>query len=361
MSKVHIIGGGPAGSIAAISAVRNGHDVIVSEEHHISGIPENCSGLFSKDGLESLSQFIDYDNFIINPIYGADIFVGNEKLSVRTHKPVGFVCDRSLMDQELAETAVREGAKINYNEHVSSSDSFCSDNIIGADGPMSFVARYFGFSKIPTYASALQAMVDYHSESPGIVKVYLSNEIFPGFFGWIIPHDEYTAEIGCGVVLPNNISSSWNWFLKFLKIPASTKPKGAIIPIRLRPQTSMKKGKQNIILAGDAAGQVKATTGGGVIFGGNCAALAGKYATSPLLYETAWRSRYAADLFLHQEIHKHISGMSDTTLHAFGRKLRELHFDDYLSRHGHMDKPTRMLHPYALLYSLGEMAGVRPE
>ena len=58
--KVHVVGAGPAGSIASISALRSGHDVVVSEEHLQAGIPENCSGLFSKDGLDSLSGFFDY-------------------------------------------------------------------------------------------------------------------------------------------------------------------------------------------------------------------------------------------------------------------------------------------------------------
>ena len=54
--KVHIIGAGPSGSIAAMSALRAGFEPVVSEEHLESGLPENCSGLFSKDGLDSLKD-----------------------------------------------------------------------------------------------------------------------------------------------------------------------------------------------------------------------------------------------------------------------------------------------------------------
>jgi flavin-dependent dehydrogenase len=102
MPKVHVVGAGPAGSIAAISALRSGHEVMISEEHPAAGLPRNCSGLFSKDGLETLRRFIDYRQFVINPIKGADIYVAGERFSVRRSEPVAFVCDRAAMDQALA-------------------------------------------------------------------------------------------------------------------------------------------------------------------------------------------------------------------------------------------------------------------
>ena len=105
--KVHIIGAGPAGSIAAISAVRNGYDVLVSEDHNSAGEPANCSGLLSRDGLQSLSGFVDYRKSVINRIHGADIHLVDQKMCIRKNMPVGFVCDRSVLDKELAAKLVQ--------------------------------------------------------------------------------------------------------------------------------------------------------------------------------------------------------------------------------------------------------------
>lgn len=224
MAKVHVVGCGPAGSIAAISAIRSGHDVIISEEHEVSGRPENCSGLFSCDGLRSLSGFMDPRRFAIAPMRGAVIRMPGEELTVRRKEPVGFVCDRASMDQELAISAQAEGAKIMYGHRVD--NSFESSNVIGADGPLSTVAAHFGFPKIRKFASTLQALLPYRSEEPDMVEVFLSNSRFPGFFGWMIPHDECTAEFGVGVEISGDVRGAWNALLKIKGVNTDAKPRG---------------------------------------------------------------------------------------------------------------------------------------
>ncbi len=350
MADVHIVGGGPAGCIAAISALRHNHTVTLSEEHPVCGIPENCSGLFSRDGLESLRQFIDYRKFIIRPIKGADIHLVDQKLTVRRSEPVGFVCDRAAMDYTLARSAEEQGARIHYNERVEG--SYRSDNIIGADGPLSGVARGFRFPAIAKYAATLQCELRYAAEDPDAVEVFISNSMFPGFFGWVIPHDEYSAEFGVGVLMPHRAQPAWHKLLRLKGLSGESHPKGAIIPLSMRARTGKRVGKRNILLAGDAAGQVKSTTGGGVIFGASCAAIAGSHPANPEAYERSWRLRHGADLGLHRMAHDYLSSRTDAELSALGRKLKKLNFDGYLSDHGHMDRPTRMIRPQLLAHVL---------
>jgi flavin-dependent dehydrogenase len=350
MVKVHVVGAGPAGSIAAISAVRAGHNVIMSEEHPKAGLPENCSGLFSIEGLESLKPMISYKRFVINRLWGANIFFGKEKLMVRAKKAVGCACDRSLMDEELAARAQLEGVTVKFNEKVK--DDYQASNIIGADGPNSTVAKNFKLGKIPKYVSTLQAKVQMKFNEPGAVGIYLSNKNFPGFFGWAIPHDEYSGEIGVGVQLPHNVADAWNYLMKLKKIKEPPKPSGAIIPISLREATAKSVDRKNVLLVGDAAGQVKSTSGGGVIFGGGCAKLAGKYADNPMRYELEWRLRYGTDLMLHKMLRDFLDNMDDKKLEEFGRKLQKMRFDEYLSRDGNMDRPTSMIKPQMVLHLL---------
>jgi flavin-dependent dehydrogenase len=357
MTKVHVVGAGPAGSIAAISAIRSGYDVVVSEEHASPGIPQNCSGLLSADGLSSLKDFFDYRKSVICPVFGADIHFLDERFSVRRGRPVGFVCDRSAIDRELASKAEEEGARINYNELVR--NDFHAHNIIGADGPLSAVARRFSFSRIKRHVLTFQAKTNLSCEEPGIVEVFLSNKRFPGFFAWVIPHDEYTAELGVGVEAPCRPLDAWRWLLKMKGLDQELKPQGAVIPITTRPGTAMRIGKWNVLLAGDAAGQVKAVSGGGVVFGGQCAALAGRYASNPLRYDLEWRLRLGPDLSMHRVVRKYLSSLTDPGLAALGRRLKRMRFDEYLSNHGCMDKPTNMVSLELLFHSLKVMAGMR--
>jgi flavin-dependent dehydrogenase len=352
---VHIIGAGPSGSIAAISALRAGHEVTVSEEHPCAGIPENCSGLFSLDGLESLSPFFDYRKVALNAICGADIYFAGTRLSVRRDNPVGYVCSRSELDSLLASKAESEGASVRYGHRVNG--NYLSHTLIGADGPTSSVAVKFSMGRIPRYATTLQASVPYKPEDPHMVEVFLSSELFPGFFGWVIPQDEYTAEIGVGVSMPNDVLRAWEHMLR-LKGLEWTKPRGWTIPLGCRPTTGARKGKHKVLLVGDAAGQVKATTGGGVIFGGHCASVAGKHATNPELYEMEWRMRYGPDLSMHRHISSYLASLSDDGLSDLGRKLNRINCGEFLSNHGHMDKPTRMLGPGMIAHLIKNIAGV---
>lgn len=358
MPNIHVVGAGPAGSIAAISALRRNHSVEISEEHDSAGMPRNCSGLFSKDGMESLRAFVDYHDHIINPINGADIFLAGERFSVRRKEPVAFVCDRTAMDQALASRACDEGAKISYKERINSIAKLRSDNIIGADGPLSFVAKAFHFPKVRKHVSTLQAEIRYRCEDPHALEMHISRERFPGFFGWVIPHDEGTAEFGVGVLAPDNANDAWKHLLKLKKIDPLSSPRGSLIPLRARSRTAGRFGKKNVILVGDAAGQVKSTTGGGVIFGGNCAAIAGENPTNPLGYEIAWRARFGADMAMHAMLHHYIASLSDAQLSALCRRIKKTNLDEYLSLHGHMDRPTRMVGMAAVLHLLKNMGGV---
>jgi flavin-dependent dehydrogenase len=191
----------------------------------------------------------------------------------------------------------------------------------------------------------------------------LSNSRFPGFFAWVVPHDEYTAEFGVGVELrpglPRRALDAWHNLLKLKEVQAHTaKPRGAVIPLETRARTAARIGRRNILLAGDAAGQVKSTTGGGVIFGGNCAALAGKYHSQPLRYELEWRARYGIDIAVHGLMHRYLATRQDSQLSALGARLKRMNFDVYLSNHGHMDRPTRMMRPALLAHMIRNIIGV---
>jgi flavin-dependent dehydrogenase len=330
--------------MTAISAIRQRNaKVLVSEEHQISGVPTHCSGLFSSDGLESLKDFIDYRKLVRNRMTGALVHLGDSQLRIETKKEVAFVCDRAAFDQQLAANAEKEGATVEYGNRITRDTQLRSTNVVGADGPNSFIANCFGFPRIRSYVNTLQAVLPYAAEDLHKVEVFLSNSRFPGFFGWVIPHDEETAEFGCGSMLPHNVNKSWLELLKLKGVRRTPAPTGAIIPISVRKQTAKRSSGRNVLLVGDAAGQVKATTGGGVIFGGNCARIAGKYFNDPLHYELSWKRRYLPDLLAHNAVHHYLAGKSDEQLTRLGTKLKAAGLEQFLSSKGHMDKPSRML------------------
>lgn len=338
--KVHIIGAGPAGSIAALSAVRNNSSAVVSEEHSCSGIPTNCSGLVSKSGLDSLKDYVDYKKFIENEFNGAIIDFSGIQFSVEKKDSIAYSINRSSFDQELISNAEKEGAKIDYNDKVN--ENFYSNILIGADGPNSTIAKKFNFPKIKKFVCTAQKEVKHSCEDPRKVYLYYSNKLFPGFFGWIIPKNKDYVEVGCGSVLPNNPKKGFSYLLT--KLNADPEDVSfSIIPISVREKTSLSQGNKKVLLVGDAAGQTKATTGGGIVFGGNCASIAGKLADDPEKYESEWNRNFGFDLSTHSLIQSFLEQRGEKGLRNIGKFLNTVKIDGYLSTNGDMDSPSKMV------------------
>ncbi len=353
MNSVHVIGAGPAGSVAAISALREGHKVEMSEEHGVPGFPVDCSGLISKDGLESLSDLVDYRKYALNPIHGAILDFSGHQMKIDAKKPVAFVINRASFDFALSSKAESEGAKLVRNERISS--QFRGASVIGADGPNSTVAASFHFPNIRRFALTARCKVRYDGENPHFIRAYLSNRTSPGFFSWLIPHNEELAEMGTGVLLPQNPLPALQSFSKKIGIPLSREIRFALIPLECRRKTSLRSGGKNILLAGDAAGQVKSTTGGGVFFGTSCARLAGRHAFSPELYEKEWKALYQKDLRMHKFAHFVYGALPDAGLKLAGRALSFFQIEKYLEERENMDHPTRILHPRLAVHCLSAL------
>ncbi len=352
MAGVHVVGAGPAGCITAINALREGHSVFLSEEHSRAGIPQNCSGLFSKGGLEKLGPYLDYKKFMINEINGANIYFDSVLFRLRRKNTVAAVCDRSELDKALAEKAENEGARITYGERIKG--NFREKNIIGADGANSSVAEFFGFPRISRFVGTLQKKVKHSADEKDLVEVYLSSKI-PGFFGWCIPHDGETSEIGVGVELPNDAMKAWRHLLKMKNIEVEN-PSASIIPVETRKRVGKAIDGKNVLLVGDAAGQTKATTGGGVLFSAWCAEIAGRNIEKPAWYDLEWRARYGHDFTIHRKIRDYLNSFDDAALRELGEKLNRISLDDYLVNYGDMDRPSRMLKPQIIRHFLSAVS-----
>jgi len=366
MYDVHIIGGGPAGCFAGITACLGGGKVLLSEEHPLIGEPEACSGLISKSGLESLMPHVNYREVQFNTITSAKFTSGTrgepgqtggrgqggQEFVIRPKEETAILVSRSGLDRLAAAKFEEEGGKLELGKRVTR--DFCSKCIIGADGPASSVADYFGFPKIGSFAACMQGNFKYSCGDAHQAEIFLSSSEFPGFFGWAIPISEDEAKIGLGVSLPNHPLAFYRRFLSRLGI--TSKPShefAAVIPTAVRKKTAMQKAGYRVSLAGDSAGQVKATTGGGVFFGAQCGMLAGRNFSEPERYEREWRSKYGLDLALHHHFRSALNIGGGEPSPLLVSMAKAMLFEDLLSERGKMDRWGGMLSPSTLLAYAG--------
>jgi geranylgeranyl reductase family protein len=338
MYDVHIIGAGPAGCAAGLSACMQGKKVLISEEHKNIGIPEACSGLVSESGLQSFLPYVNYKKITQNIIKSAKFYLEGYPIEIYPKKEKAILISRYKLDQLFAEAFENQGGKIELGKKITR--EFKSKNIIGADGPASAIADFFGFPKIKKFVFTIQGNYKYSSEDPNQAQLFFSSKRFPGFFGWIIPIDEYSAKIGIGVSSKFHPLKYYLNFLSYLKLKRNKSEFSAVIPVSIREKTAMKKSGYNVILAGDSAGQVKATTGGGIYFGANCAKIAGENSNYPFEYERKWKEIYGKDLYLHQSLRNllDIFGGCPPLPKYLVLFSKALLLDRFLEEQGRMDK-----------------------
>ncbi len=351
MFDLHVVGAGPAGSFAAITALREGRKVLLSEEHKEVGVPAHCSGLVSASGLEQMKDVVDYRRIIRNTITRANLHGHRERMTLTFPYPKAHVIDRTRMDQLAAEKFIEEGGKIKKGSKISSLADLRARSIVGADGPISTVARLFNFPKIPAYASSWQGDFTYSSPDLSAVEVFFDQSWAPGFIGWVIPISDEEAKIGLGVTRKGDLPRAKKKFLEHLHL-LKTKPNSefsALIPLSVRKKTSGVFGKFNVVLAGDAAGQVKASSGGGIFFGASCGRLAGRLAHDPAEYEQAWRHAYGADLTMHRLLRSTLDVLPMWGLDSWLLAMRYSRLDRWLISVGEMDQYSKMVTPHSLL------------
>ena len=294
-------------------------------------IEKPCSSLLSKTGLESLD--IAYKGCVLNEIRGAKFFSPKQQFGIEKRGVQAYVLDRLELQKELAKEAEDEGCRIRYGKAWSGQkDEF----IIGADGALSAVAKSMGVKHSYTLAYQVKAQLK-KKINPDFVQLYFG-DFAPGFFGWLIPFDERNVEIGIGLSR-GNPKPNFDAFSKRFQIKRIKAIQSALIPVFDSEQVTV-AGNKAII--GDAAGQVKATTGGGIIFGCKCAEILAEAIERQDIayYEREWRRQYGKDLGIHLKLRRFLNKVDYDELFL---KIVENRVDELIEEYGDMDHPSGLV------------------
>ncbi len=341
---ITVVGAGPAGLLTARDASALGAKILVFEEHKEVGKPVQCTGLVSKSGLDSLD--VDYDDAVQNQVSTARFFSPSGNMfELRKKRGHALVIDRAIFDKTILEEALSAGAEVRLGTRV---NHIPDGTVVGADGATSFVARSLGIHRgfVVAYQILNKARFDIDA-----VELHFGS-FAPGFFAWVVPVDESTARMGLGFVpqIASRVHSSYDprLALKFLaKIrgypwdPVSEQ--GGMIPLFDNSPSVF----GNTALVGDAAAQVKASTGGGIAIGGQCARILGEVlgeGRSLEEYEVRWRERFLRELNLHLSAHRLYSQLTDKDF----EELFNLVDDEVISiieRYADMEDLTSLVSP----------------
>jgi flavin-dependent dehydrogenase len=355
---VAIVGAGVVGLVLAKELSKSGIETDVYEsKDRVSQGAAKASGIFSVDGLSRIG--VDFKRAIVNTLDGATLYAGGEAFSVSAKGTKAYVLDRGVFAELCKEEAEAEGAKIILGKRMDNAGVLKLKDeysvLAGADGAVSTVASACKFPSVKEYVLTYKAEYDnVDVKDRHKVGLLFSNRIANRFFGWTVPYSSSKMEIGIGIS-DRNGANSYRAFRQFMKTDYVTDlMKGArsvagyasLIPISARKKTVI----GNVLLVGDAAGQVKATTGGGIIFGVSCAKIAAgcikrhiENGSALAEYEHGWRSVYGLDLKLHKMLHAYYSTLGERRFKLMMKTAKLFGFEDFLGAYGDMDRPSVML------------------
>ena len=360
-TDVLVIGGGPIGAVAARAAAEAGAAVSLIDRRPDLGRSSACTGLISPRTPSILGIPPDCT---VREIRSITVYApGGRTLDLDADHTKALVIDRSVVERALHRAARAAGVDVQLGtEAVAVSEAgvllqgddmrwtVSAPVVIGADGPHSRVSEWFGLPRPEQFVYGVQAVVDgIDMPRPDRVEVFLGQTVAPGFFAWAVPAEGRTVRIGLGVVPGHDPAAHLDRLLeeRFAGCRVIARTAG-VIPVAAAPRTAA----DGVLLAGDAAGQVKPLSGGGLYPGATCARIAGRIAAdaavsgrpSHLLssYESAWRSAVGREIAFGRSIRRMAATVSDRDLDAVFAACDDPDLLAFLAEHGDIDRFHRL-------------------
>jgi len=391
--SIIVVGGSSCGSFSAFSAAKAGADVVVFEEHKAVEMPSHCAGHLSLSGLKRLGLLPLPDKVVENTFKSAVFYspCGNE-FWVRFSSPVTCVVDRELFDKHMANLAMKAGVEYRLGMRAESlildngyvkgivisregeKETLPSSIVIDAEGVSSNLLKKAGYPTLNRSAvvNAIHAEVDNINDvESDTVEVYLGRKYALGFYAWIIPRRDGSAKIG----LATKTGTPKEYLQRFMqnhpiaskKLKNSKIVKKSFHPITLGGAIS-RTYHNGLLIVGDAASQVKPTTGGGIIFGLLCSKIAGEVAAKAVMnknysakllsqYQSRWKKTIGFELTALRYLRLMLNRLSDKEVDELIKLCSKLELGKILEEHGDPDfegaSLIRMLRrPVTLVVSL---------
>ncbi len=344
---VAVVGGGPAGALTAAAAAPAARTVLLERAPNR---PPRCAGLIGPHGRAALDV---PDDLVLAEIRRVRVRGPTGILWELTSKDAkAFVVDRARLDRLLVQRAREAGAQIHLGvaatgwkpgKLLTTRGEIVAPVVVGADGPRSGVARWAGLPQVPRLLVGLQVTLAAHGPRDS-VDVFLGGVLPQGWFGWSVPAEHGRIHVGLASPDGRAATGVLEQLLALHFRGARVLDRAAgLIPVGTPPLTA----REGVLLVGDAAGQVKPLSGGGLYYGALCARLAGLHAAEGPQhlgeYEIRWRKELAEQMAVGAAARRLLEDLTEDDMQQFMRTLQGSRVAAFLAQYGDIDRPASLL------------------
>jgi len=351
---VIVIGAGPGGAESARTAVRAGLRTLLLEEHPTVGVPSHCTGKLSFHAFDEL----EIPRTLAHTAVSAAVLYSPSGVAVRVRRSTvdSYAVDRIVFDRWVAQRAqeagaelvtgvrVTEAARVNGSVAVRGARAGRTFEaraplVIDAEGSAPRLLEMLGVAIPRRHAFGLQYQIrgigGVEQDTP---EMFFGDDVAPGFFAWLMPVGNDTSRVGLAVD-PQRTPRRPVWYLERLLAshPAMRgRMAGVVIERKVAGRIPLLTGTattsaDRVIVVGDAAGMVKATSGGGIYYAMTAGRIAGQMAaryvggdgTALSAYERGWRRRIGREVRFTAFSRRAINRLSDAELDTVMRVIAE--------------------------------------
>jgi geranylgeranyl reductase family protein len=310
---------------------------------------------------------------VLNEVKGAVVHTpGGQSLELGGDKVRALVLDREALDVTMADRAASAGVEYQLRTKVENVDfspssallrarqagrwkDYHARLVVGADGVRSRVAAQVDRPE-PQLIWCAGAELRLPDHPADMVRIYVGNDLAPGWFAWTIPMGGGSVRMGVGSVmgdsgekprkLLDHVVQSHPGHFRGMEI---TSFGGGFIPLYAPSRTYADR----VLLVGDAALQTKPTTGGGIYTSLVAARHAAETAGTALAadefgagvlgeYECSWREEIGGELERGSDVRQTFLRMRDHQLDRLVDLLGQPILRPIINRYGDIDFPSRM-------------------
>lgn len=355
---VLVVGGGPAGSLAAAEAKRAARElsVLLLERDRAIGAPVRCAEGVGDAGLR---EFADPTNapWVARKITKV-IFWAPDGSEVKVaERDVGWVLDRTRFDAFLAAEAVGEGAEVRVGTEVTGmrrdgdgwlvdtrgargADAIRARVVIGADGVETMVGRWAGLdTRVPArdMESCAQYLVQGIDFDPDAIYLQFGDQVAPGGYAWVFPKGVGVANVGLGIVALKADGRTARGYLDdwiAARYPSGAKTGYTVGGVIVHTTVKRTVADQTLI-AGDAAHMVNPLSGGGIVNAMKAGRLAGRTAALAIRagdtsarrlasYHEEWMRLLGDDHLKYYRIKQALEELDDAFFNALARTVNAI-------------------------------------